>query len=126
MNKSVNEMLDEASSLVTEIEVEKAKKFLNDSETLFVDVRDFNTIKETGKIKNAIHAERGMIEFYADENHSLSKKDLQKNKRIIVYCSAGGQAKLAGKTLLDMGFKKVNRIESFDSWKNADGAIEEF
>ena len=33
-------------------------EWLNDSDTIFVDVRDTLSIQDTGKVKGAIHAER--------------------------------------------------------------------
>ncbi|MGY8791540.1 MAG: rhodanese-like domain-containing protein [Pseudomonadales bacterium] len=39
-------------------------------------------------------------------------------------CGAGGQAALAGKTLLEMGYKNVINIGGFSAWKDAGGPTE--
>jgi len=39
-------------------------------------------------------------------------------------CAAGGQAALAGKTLVDMGYNKVSNVGGFGDWKDAGGPTE--
>mgnify|MGYP000845555425 FL=1 len=62
-----------------------------------------------------------MIEFFADQEHELGKEEMKPEKRVILYCGAGGQAALAGKTLMDMGYEKVLNVGSFKGWKDAGG-----
>ena len=64
-------------------------------------------------IPNAIHANRGFLEFYADqrENNPFRIKEIDSSKKIIIYCGAGGQGALATKTLQDMGFSDVNNLQ---------------
>ncbi|MDP6730478.1 MAG: rhodanese-like domain-containing protein, partial [SAR324 cluster bacterium] len=40
-------------------------------------------------------------------------------------CTAGGQAALAGATLLDMGYVNVVNLGSFQAWKDAGGPVED-
>ena len=124
MGKKVQEMLNEANQRVPKIEVNQAMKWINDENTVFVDVRSEASVRDSGKIKGAVHAERGMIEFFADQEHSLSKPELNPDKRIVLYCGAGGQAALAGATLLEMGFENVHNVGSFQSWKDAGGEVD--
>jgi rhodanese-related sulfurtransferase len=42
----------------------------------------------------------------------------------VLYCAAGGQAALAGATLLDMGYENVHNLGSFQGWKDAGGEVE--
>ena len=121
MSKTVKNMLEEAFAKVPMVEPKEAMEWLNDSDTIFVDVRDTLSIQDTGKVKGAIHAERGMIEFFADQEHELGKEEMKPEKRVILYCGAGGQAALAGKTLMDMGYEKVFNVGSFKGWKDAGG-----
>ena len=114
-------MLEEAFAKVPMVEPKEAMEWLNDADTIFVDVRDTLSIQDTGKVKGAIHAERGMIEFFADQEHELGKEEMKPEKRVILYCGAGGQAALAGKTLIDMGYQKVFNVGSFKGWKDAGG-----
>ena len=73
-------------------------------------------------IPNAIHANRGFLEFYADqrENNPFRIKEIDSSKKIIIYCGAGGQGALATKTLQDMGFSDVNNLQGgSEAWIKA-------
>ena len=124
MAKKVQEMLNDANQRVPKIEIYKAMEWMNDENTVFVDVRSNDSVRESGLVRGAVHAERGMIEFFADQEHSLGKPELNPDKRIVLYCGAGGQAALAGATLLDMGYDNVHNMGSFQSWKDAGGEVE--
>ena len=90
-----------------------------------MDVRSKESIRQSGIIQGAVPAERGMIEFYANQEHFLGKSEFKPEKRIVLYCSAGGQASLAETTLLDMGYGNVFNLGSFQGWKDAGGPIED-
>ena len=70
LGKSVQNMLDEANQRVAKVEINQAMEWINDSDTVFVDVRSNESIRQSGIIQGAVPAERGMIEFYADQEHS--------------------------------------------------------
>ena len=100
-------------------------EWINYSDTVFVDVRSNESIRQSGIIQGAVPAERGMIEFYADQEHSLGKSELKPEKRIVLYCTTGGQAALAASTLLDMGYGNAVNLGSFQDWKDAGGLVED-
>ena len=125
MAKKVQEMLDDANQRVPKIEINDAIKLINDENTVFLDVRSNDAVRDSGIVKGAVHAERGLIEFFADQGHSLHKTELHPEKKIVLYCGAGGQAALAGATLLDMGYENVHNMGSFQSWKDAGGETED-
>ena len=125
MAKKVQEMLDEANQRVPKIGINDAIELINDENTVFLDVRSNDAVRDSGLVKGAVHAERGLIEFFADREHSLHKPELNPEKKIVLYCGAGGQAALAGSTLLDMGYENVHNMGSFQSWKDAGGEIED-
>ena len=125
MAKKVQEMLDDANQRVPKIEINDAIELINDENTVFLDVRSNDAVRDSGIVKGAVHAERGLIEFFADQGHSLHKTELHPEKKIVLYCGAGGQAALAGATLLDMGYEKVHNMGSFQSWKDAGGETED-
>ena len=64
MAKTVQNMLNEVFAKVPMVEPEKTLAWVDDSETTFLNVRDVNSIKETGKIKATVHAERRLLEFF--------------------------------------------------------------
>ena len=125
MAKKVQEMLDDANQRVPKIEINDAIELINDENTVFLDVRSNDAVRDSGIVKGAVHAERGLIEFFADQEHSLHKTELFPEKKIVLYCGAGGQAALAGATLLDMGYENVHNMGSFQSWKDAGGETED-
>ena len=105
---------DELMSVGSEIEnisAEDAKKKLNDPNVQFIDVRDKDSFSN-GTIVNAIHMDRGLLEFYLAEGSPL-ENDIFKNnpdKEFVVFCGLGGQGTLATKTMKDMGVKNVKNI----------------
>ena len=105
---------DELMSVGNEIEsitAEDAKEKLNDPNVQFIDVRDKESFSK-GTIGNAIHMDRGLLEFYLAEDSPL-ENDIFKNnpeKEFVVFCGLGGQGTLATKTMKDMGVKNVKNI----------------
>jgi rhodanese-related sulfurtransferase len=63
-----------------------------------------------------VNIPRGLIELKlspTSENH-----DLRADTPIVVYCGGGSRASLAGKTLIDLGFKDVQNLEGgYRGWK---------
>ena len=72
---------DELMSVGSEIEnitAEEAKQKLNDSNVQFIDVRDKESFSK-GTIGNAIHMDRGLLEFYLADGSPL-ENEIFKNK----------------------------------------------
>ncbi len=105
---------DEVMSVSKEIEnitASEAKEKLNDPNVQFIDVRDKDSFSK-GTIGNAIHLDRGLLEFYLAEGSPLENDIFKKNpdKEYVVFCGVGGQDTLATKTMKDMGVKNVKNI----------------
>ena len=64
------EELMSVSGEIENISAEEAKKKLNDPNVQFIDVRDKESFSK-GTIGNAIHMDRGLLEFYLAEGLSL-------------------------------------------------------
>ena len=111
---------DDLMSVRNEIEnnsASDAKEKLNDPNVQFIDVRDKESFSK-GTIGNAIHLDRGLLEFYLAEGSPL-ENDMFKNnpdKEYVVFCGVGGQGTLATKTMKDMGVKNVKNITGV--WKS--------
>ena len=121
--KSATNYLDEANALVERISSEDAVH-LHGGTAVFVDVRDSADIERTGTIKGALRIPRGFIEFAADDALPYHNEALRKDAEIYLVCGLGGQAALAGKTLIEMGFTNVTNVGGFEDWKNAGGPTE--
>lgn len=125
MVKRAAELVAEANAAVGTLEIEEAKGLVGKDDVLFVDVREGGELAVQGKIPGAIHAPRGMLEFYADPSTPYHKPELASGKRLVVYCASGGRAALAAKTLKDMGIANVaNLLGGFTAWQQQGGAIE--
>jgi rhodanese-related sulfurtransferase len=125
MVKKAAELVAEANAAVGTLSVEEAQKLVGRADVQFVDVRDSSELERHGKIPGAVHAARGLLEFYADPSSQAHKPELASGKRLIVYCGSGGRSALAAKTLKDMGLGNVtNLIGGFTAWSQAGGPIE--
>ena len=125
MVKRATEMVAEANAAVGTLEVEEAKQLVGRDDVLFVDVREGGELAVQGKIPGAVHAPRGMLEFYADPSTPYHKPALASGKRLVVYCGSGARSALAARTLKDMGIENVaNMLGGFGAWQQAGGAIE--
>jgi rhodanese-related sulfurtransferase len=123
--KTAKDYLDEANAVVPKIAAEEGIAKHAAGNTVFVDVRDASSIAESGTIAGAQRIPRGMIEFMADPAfEAFYNPTLQKNADICLICGAGGQAALAGKTLMEMGYENVSNVGGFSAWKEAGGPTE--
>ena len=120
--KSFKELIGQANSEINSISVEDLANEINQDNIVVIDVQSKDDVEKTGMIPGAIHAERGMLEFYADqsEENPFRISELDPNKKIVVYCGVGGQGALSAKTLKDMGFKNVSNLKGgVKAWKDS-------
>tara|TARA_B100000575_G_C22877465_1_gene511540 strand:- start:354 stop:725 length:372 start_codon:yes stop_codon:yes gene_type:complete len=122
--KTSSSELEAANKIVPRIGVEAGIEKHKQGASLFVDVRDGLEVKKTGTIQGAVHIPRGFIEFAADPQTEFHNKALQKDTDIVLVCGAGGMAALTGKTLVEMGYKKVSNVGGFSDWKDSGGPTE--
>lgn len=108
--KKFNDLMN-VSKEIENISASDAKKKLNDPNVQFIDVRDKVSYSK-GTIGNAIHLDRGLLEFYLADGSPLENDTFKKNpdKEYVVFCGLGGQGTLATKTMKDMGVKNVKNI----------------
>jgi len=122
--KSAKDFLEDAHAVVPKISTQDGIALHASGSAVFVDVRDSGLVKETGTIAGAERIARGMMEFTADPATPFYNDALQKDAKIVLVCGAGGQAALAGKTLVDMGYTDVSNVGGFSDWKEAGGPTE--
>jgi Rhodanese-related sulfurtransferase len=110
----------EAMAEIVTLTPQQAAAKLNDPEVVFVDIRDPRELERDGMIPNALHATRGMLEFWIDPESPYHRKVFSEDKEFIFYCAGALRSALATKTAQDMGLKKVAHIEGgFGEWKKA-------
>lgn len=126
LQKTVKDLLIDALAEIELYAAEEAITRLDDGDVVFIDVRDGLELSEGGRIPGAIHASRGMLEFYADPDIPFSKDVFSEDKEFILYCAVGPRGVLATQRLEEMGFESVAALDGgFAAWKDAGGPVEE-
>ena len=121
------QLLDEARREIVEIPAAEAIKLAGDPNVVIVDIRDPREIVSEGRIPGAIHAPRGMLEFWIDPASPYAKPIFQSDKKFIFHCAGGLRSALAAKTAQDMGLKPVAHMAGgFAAWRDAGGAVEKY
>ena len=123
MAKSIMELVAEAKAVVPVITPQEAAQ-LQAKGALIVDVRDAPELQASGRVKGAIHASRGMLEFKADPKSPYYDAVFDPNKTVILYCASGGRSALSGKALKEIGYNDVRNLGAFKDWAESGGAIE--
>lgn len=124
LKKSARDLVAEANKKITSLTVEDAKAKLHDDEALFVDIRDVRELEREGMIPGAVHAPRGMLEFWIDPDSPYFKSVFDQAKLWILYCQSSWRSALAAAQLQEMGLKKICHIDGgFNAWKKAGGAV---
>ena len=89
------------------------------------DLREPSERTEHGALPGAIHAPRGMLEFYADPSSPYHREGLDPARRTILYCASGGRSALAADTLSQLGYTNVAHLDSgFNGWKAAGKTVD--
>ncbi len=93
---------------------------------LLIDLREIQEWVDLGTIPGAIHVPRGMLEFWADPQSPYHRRGFQEDRRIVLFCAAGGRSALAARALLDMGYPDVAHLEEgFTGWVKNRESVEE-
>ncbi len=120
------DLLEAALAEIETLSVDDAHKLLGEDDVVFVDLRDPRELQREGKIPDALHAPRGMIEFWIDPTSPYYKDVFGSGKQFVFYCQSGWRSALTVKTVQDMGLPRVTHIgDGFRGWKDAGGPTEE-
>ncbi len=124
--KSVTEMVSEAKRRVTNLTPEQVAAELAQGDALLVDVREPEERAQNGTIPNAVHAARGMLEFYADPTSPYHRPEFDPARRTILYCAAGSRSALAADALQQLGYSNVAHLDGgFKGWKEGGQPVED-
>jgi rhodanese-related sulfurtransferase len=92
---------------------------------LLVDLREPEERQANGVIPGAIHAPRGMLEFYADPTSAYHRAEFDPERRTILQCASGGRSALAAAMLQDLGYTRVAHLDGgLKAWKEAGLTVE--
>ena len=124
--KTVKSLVAEAMQLVTTHSLDAARALHGRDDVVFVDVRDVRELEREGVIPGAVHAPRGMLEFWFDPSSPYHREVFTQGKDFVLFCAAGWRSALAARTLMEMGVQRVSHIEGgFEAWKAAGGPVAE-
>ena len=123
--KTAQTLVSEAYSQIKTINASEAFNLVKGNRCNLIDIRDIRELEKEGKVENAVHIPRGMLEFWIDPSSQYFKEGkLDLEKEMVLFCAAGARSALAAKSLQDMGFKKVSHIEGgYSSIKKSDFKI---
>lgn len=125
MKKGYKQLVAEAKDMVETIPVAEAITQLQADDVVFIDIRDLPELERDGKIPGAVHASRGMLEFYADPESPYHKDVFASDKKLVLYCASGGRSALATQQLQAMGLTHVAHVGGgIKAWKEANGPVE--
>jgi rhodanese-related sulfurtransferase len=118
MKKTAQQLVDEAMAVVHTRSLDEARALHAAGEALFVDLRDVRELEREGIVPGALHAPRGMLEFWVDPSSPYFHKGFATDKPLVLFCAAGWRSALAARTLLEMGVERVSHLEGgFTAWK---------
>ena len=124
LKKTAKQLVEEAMTEVTTYTVEQARALHGHPGVQFVDIRDVRELEHEGVIPGAIHAPRGMLEFWFDPDSPYHRDVFAQDKEYVLFCAMGWRSALATKALMDMGMERVAHLGGgFTAWKDAGGAV---
>ena len=110
--KSSQTLVSEALETIKTINPEEALKLSNNNECNLIDIRDIRELQKDGRVDNASHVPRGMLEFWLDPDSVYFKEGkLDLSKEMVLFCAGGLRSALSAKSLQEMGFAKVSHID---------------
>ena len=83
--RSVNEMIAEARQHIDNHSAEEAKRRVDEEGALLVDVRDVRELQRDGVIPGAMHAPRGMLEFWISPDSPYFKPIFAEDIEFVLY-----------------------------------------
>jgi len=125
LKKGFKQLVAEAEAEVETIEVADALALVDDDDTVIVDLRDIRELWNTGTLPGAVHAPRGMLEFWVDPESPYHREVFSSGKKLVFFCAAGWRSALATKVMQEMGVEPVAHIGGgFKAWEEAEGPVE--
>ena len=83
--RSVEEMIAEARREIDNHSPAEAKRRVDEEGALLVDIRDIRELQRDGVIPGALHAPRGMLEFWIDPESPYFKPVFAEDKEFVLY-----------------------------------------
>jgi len=127
ITKGFKALIAEANAVITTYSVEQVCARLGQDPRLqLVDIRDPRELEREGCVPGALHAPRGMLEFWVDPESPYFKPVFaDEDKEFVLFCGGGWRSALSAKALQEMGMRNVAHIDGgFGAWKKAAAPME--
>ena len=117
MPGTIAELVTRAKTQIENLTPEQVAREIAEGAVL-VDLREPAELQNDGKIEGAIHAPRGMLEFYADPNSPYHRDGFDPGRRTILYCASGGRSALSTVALAELGYADVAHLDGgIKAWR---------
>ncbi|MCZ6512178.1 MAG: rhodanese-like domain-containing protein [Alphaproteobacteria bacterium] len=122
ITKGIKELCAEAEQEIETLSVEQVLELHDDPDVVLVDIRDIRELWRDGTIPGAIHAPRGMLEFWVDPESPYHREDFSSRKKFVFYCAGGMRSALAAQSVHRMGLAPVAHMAGgYSAWVEAEG-----
>jgi rhodanese-related sulfurtransferase len=123
-SKTAAQLVAEAKQRIENLTPDQVAAELGDSQVRVVDLREPDERAQSGTIPGAVHAPRGMLEFYADPSSPYHRQEFDPSRRTILFCASGGRSALAAEALAQLGYGKVAHLDGgFKAWTANGGHV---
>lgn len=123
--RNVAELVLRAKETIRSYDARQAIARFDRPDVVFVDVRDDDEIRKSGRIAGSIHTSRGMLEFCIAEESAFHLPVFATDREFIFYCGDGRRSALAARAASDLGLTRVANLDGgFDAWQSAGGGVE--
>ena len=85
LKKGVKQLWQEAMAEVETIDAATALALHGQEDVVFVDIRDIRELEREGMIPGAVHAPRGMLEYWVDPESPYHREVFSSGKRFVLY-----------------------------------------
>jgi len=89
ITKGIKELCAEAEAEIETLSAEQALELKDDPEVTLVDIRDIRELWREGAIPGAVHAPRGMLEFWVDPESPYHREVFASGKKFVFFCAGG-------------------------------------
>lgn len=125
ITKGIKELCEEAEKEIETLSVSEVIEVAQTKGVQLVDIRDIRELWRDGTIPDAIHAPRGMLEFWVDPKSPYYRKIFGSGDKFIFYCAGGMRSALAALAVHHMGLAPVAHMAGgYAEWVDANGPTE--
>ncbi len=121
ITKGIKQLCADAEKVIETMTVEEVMAVRDNDDVELVDIRDIRELWRDGTIPGAIHAPRGMLEFWVDPESPYYREVFGSGKKFIFYCAGGMRSALAALAVHEMGLGPVAHMRGgYGAWKKAE------